>query len=77
VTRKRYDVVPDGDNWKVQSEGRTVRRFGNMEPAVQDAAARGRAAEERGEKAQVVIRRKDGTIQDERTYGDDPHPPRG
>jgi hypothetical protein len=61
----------------VESSGRTVRRFATKESAVQDAAARGRASKKRGDDAQVVIHRKDGTIQDERTYGHDPYPARG
>jgi hypothetical protein len=27
--------------------------------------------------SQLIIRRRDGTIQDERTYGADPYPPKG
>jgi hypothetical protein len=35
---------------------------------------RGLAKRQQG---QVVIRKKDGTIQEERTYGKDPFPPKG
>jgi hypothetical protein len=74
VARKRYDVAPDGGEWKVETGGTTVRLYDTKEPAIDEAVRRAKAHE--GD-AQVVIRRKDGTIQDERTYGHDPYPPKG
>ena len=73
MPRKRYDVTPDGDDWIIQTGGRTVRRFETKQPAVDDAVGRGR----RQGNSQVVIHRKNGTIQEERTYGEDPYPPEG
>lgn len=74
MPRKRYDVSPDGEDWKLTSGGRTVRRFDTKEPAVREGAKQARG--ERGE-SQLVIHRKDGTIEDERTYRKDPYPPKG
>jgi hypothetical protein len=74
VSRKRYDVVPRGDGSVVETAGTTVRRFDTKDPAVEEAVKRAKGHE--GD-AQVMIHRRDGTIQDERTYGHDPFPPRG
>jgi hypothetical protein len=74
MPRKRYDVSPDGEDWTVKTRDSIVRRFETKQPAVDEAVRRAKAHD--GD-AQVVIRRQDGTIQDERTYGHDPHPPKG
>jgi Uncharacterized protein conserved in bacteria (DUF2188) len=74
MARKRYDVSPDGDDWKLTTGGKTVRKFDTKEPAVQAGAKQARR--EPG-KSQLVIHRKDGTIEDERTYKKDPYPPKG
>ena len=66
---KRHHVVRHESGWAVRREGSarasTVTR-------TKDQA--GIAERERGG---VVIHRENGTIQEERTYGDDPFPPRG
>jgi hypothetical protein len=49
-------------------------RRDKKEPAVREGAKQARG--ECGE-SQLVIHRKDGTIQDERTYRKDPYPPKG
>jgi hypothetical protein len=74
MPRKRYDVSPSGDDWVVTTGGTTVRRYDTKQPAVDEAVRRAKGHD--GD-AQVVIKRQDGTIQDERTYGHDPYPPRG
>jgi hypothetical protein len=68
------DVSPDGDEWVVKKRGseRAFRRFDRKADAVK--IGRGLAKRQQG---QVVIRKKDGTIQEERTYGKDPFPPKG
>ena len=73
MARKRYDVSPDGDDWKVTTDGTTVKKFDTKQPAIDEAVRR---AKPKGP-SQVVIHRKDGTIQDERTYEGDPVPPKG
>jgi len=73
--RKIYDVVSKGDSWSVKVRGneRASVIASNKEIAVQKAAELGR----NNGHAQVVIHKKDGEIQSERTYGNDPNPPKG
>jgi hypothetical protein len=69
-----YDVSPGKDGWEVERRGaqRASGRFDTKQEAVQ----RGRElAEARG--GRLVIRKQDGTIQEERTYRKDPYPPQG
>jgi uncharacterized protein YdaT len=72
--RNRHHVVPHENGWAVRREGAerasTVTR--TKEQAIDHA--RDIAQRERGE---VIIHRENGTIQEERTYGNDPFPPRG
>lgn len=73
--RQVIHVTPDGDNWKVQRTGsaRPSKVFDNKSDAV------GRAIDQAKNQplSQVVIHKKDGTIQTEHTYGKDPYPPKG
>ena len=72
--RKVYDVSPGEDGWQVKVRGasRASNRFDNKKEAVE----RGRELA-KGQEGQLVIRKQDGTIQEERTYSSDPYPPRG
>lgn len=74
ANRNRHHVVPHESGWAVRREGAdrasTVTR--TKEQAVEHA--RDVAQRERGE---VIIHRENGTIQEERSYGNDPFPPRG
>lgn len=54
-------------------QGASVSHHRKKDAAVARAM---KSARKEGE-AQVIIKKKDGKIQDERTYGSDPHPPRG
>jgi len=73
--RKVFHVVPDGDSWKVKSEGskRAVKTFDDKK----DAVDFGREIAKNQPLGQLKIHKKDGTIQEERTYGKDPYPPKG
>lgn len=68
--RDIYDLSSDGDGWVLKKRGgqRASRRFDRKEEAVKKSPeiVRGRG------RSQLVIRKLDGTIQEERTYGDDP-----
>jgi hypothetical protein len=75
MERKRYHVVPEQGDWKLELEG------GGRASGVFDTKG---AAVERGIElarsqghSQLIIHKQDGTIQEERTYGSDPFPPRG
>jgi hypothetical protein len=74
MTRKRYDVVPFHGRWAVESGGGMLGDYDLKQSAI-DAAVE-RAQDYPGD-AQVLIHRADGTIEDERTYGHDPYPPKG
>lgn len=73
-TSNRHHVVPHENGWAVRREGServsTVTRTKDHAISLSlDIAERARGG--------VVIHRENGTIQEERTYGDDPFPPCG
>jgi len=72
--RTRIDVTPDkrAGGWIVKGGGEE-HRFDRKTEAVQAAAAAGRQLGN----AQVVIKKADGRIQSERTYGGDPRRTKG
>lgn len=74
--RTIVDVSPTGKgDWKVQKRGsqRADRVFKNK----QDAVKRARYLAKSQDLGQLVIRKSDGKIQTEHTYGQDPFPPKG
>lgn len=80
--RRVFDVVPDGLDWLVveraprggsQEVPRRTARFDRKE----DALAYGMKVAHKAVPSSLVIHKKNGEIQEERTYGDDPFPPRG
>lgn len=73
ATRNRYDVVPNGGDWAVKYQGQTLSNHVLKSDAVDAGVKVARA----NTPSQLVIHRADGTIEDERTYGNDPFPPRG
>lgn len=73
AARKRYDVVPHNGDWAVKHNGQVLSTHTTKEAAVQAGVQVAKA----NQPSQLVIHRANGTIEDERTYGDDPFPPRG
>lgn len=73
MSRKQYHVSPSGSNWKLTLAGVTLSTHITKPPAIDAGVAVARA----NQPSQLLIHRADGTIEDERTYGDDPFPPRG
>ena len=73
MARSVYRVVPDGDDWVVKKDGAVLSRHSTKQPAIDSAIAKALA----NQPSQVVVHRKDGTIETEWTYGDDPYPPPG
>jgi hypothetical protein len=73
--REKFHVAPDRDRWKVQREGakRPIKTFKNKKSAVDF----GRKVTKNQPLGQLKIHKKNGTIQEERTYGKDPFPPKG
>ena len=72
--RNRHHVVPHQNGWAVRREG--ADRASAVTRTKDQAVDRARDIAER-ERGAVVIHRENGTIQEERTYGNDPFPPRG
>lgn len=69
--RRTYDVSPDGDGgWDVKRRGndRATGNFENKSDAIDSARSHAKG----GGEGQVVIRGRDGKIQREHTYGNDP-----
>jgi len=73
VARKRYEVVPAAGDWVVKHLGAVLSRHSLKSSAV-DAGVRVARA---NEPSQLVIHLQNGQFEEERTYGDDPFPPRG
>ncbi len=73
--RITYDVSPRGSEWTVTKRG--ASRPTAVCDRKDDAIARAREAAKGFKESQVVVRKADGTIQSEWTYGTDPFPPRG
>lgn len=75
MERKVYHVVPAGSNWqvKVAKQGLLLGTFTNKQTAIDFAVTTAKA----NQQSQVVIHRRDGTIENEWTYGNDPYPPPG
>ncbi len=75
--RQTYDVQPakGRSGWDVVKEGTAtpVTHHRTKEPAIASAVSKAKQSP----LGEVRIKRLDGTIQDERTYGKDPYPPKG
>ncbi len=72
-TKKDIHVVPHQDGWATKKEG--TGRAGGVYDTKNEALDQGRQQAQR-EKVELVIHRKDGTIQDSDSFGNDPFPPR-
>lgn len=75
MSRKVIDIAPNGEQWSVKERGakRALRNFDRKA----DAISHGRRVAKKQPSSQLVVRKRDGTIQTEYTYGDDPFPPKG
>lgn len=74
MTKKRdVHVVPHQRGWATKREG--AGRAGSVHDTQRDAIERAKQQATR-EKTEVVIHRKDGSIRDSDSYGNDPFPPR-
>ncbi|MDF2367208.1 DUF2188 domain-containing protein [Sneathiella sp.] len=72
--KKDIHVVPKSEGgWATRKEG--ASRAGSLHGTQRDAIDRARGQAIR-EKVEVVIHRKDGTIRDSDSYGNDPVPPK-
>ena len=73
MSKKNVHVVPHKDGWATKTEGSD--RAGSVHDTQGEAIERGREQAKR-ERSELRIHRKDGTIRDSDSYGNDPHPPK-
>ena len=74
MSKKNQHVVPTKDgNWGVRGEGNS--KLTKVTPTQSDAIS---VAQDiaKHHKVEVVIHRRDGTIRDKDSYGNDPCPPK-
>lgn len=74
--RKKYHVTqnPDG-TWKGKAQG--GQRASVVSDTKADAMRKTIEIAKNQQDSQVIIHKRNGKIQEERTYGNDPHPPDG
>jgi hypothetical protein len=76
MARTIYEVAPHGDHrWHVRRRG--THQLDSIHNYKADAVARARRLCRTGQPSQLVIRRRNKTIQIVRTYGDDSCSPEG
>lgn len=73
MTKKDVHVVPHKDGWAVKKEGND--RASSVHERKSDALEQGRK-QAREDKVELIPHRKDGTIQNPSSYGNDPNPPK-
>jgi hypothetical protein len=73
--RKTHYVSPHDVGWQVKAQG--AKRATAVFDTKAEAVKAGVDIASSQPLGQLRIQRQDGTIQDERTYGDDPFPPKG
>ena len=74
MSRKRNIwVVPHKGGWAVKREG--SGRASRVTDRKQDAVDTGRSMAQR-DRTELIVQRRDGTIQSKDSFGNDPHPPK-
>lgn len=73
MTKKDVHVVPHPDGWATKTEG--ASRAGRVVDTQREAIERAQEQAKR-QNVEVVIHRKDGSIRDSDSYGNDPNPPK-
>ncbi|WP_394217112.1 DUF2188 domain-containing protein [Brachybacterium vulturis] len=72
--KKNMHTVPTGDGWTNRREG--AKRASSVHDTKTEAQAAGREAAKK-DGVEHLIHKKDGTIGERNSYGNDPHPPKG
>ncbi|WP_299115817.1 DUF2188 domain-containing protein [uncultured Winogradskyella sp.] len=76
MSRKKYHVTKSGDGtWKGTAQG--GQRASVVADTKAEAVRKTIELAKKQQDSQVIIHKQDGKIQEERTYGNDPHPPDG
>ncbi|CAN5314476.1 DUF2188 domain-containing protein [soil metagenome] len=74
MTKPPVHTVPHGDGWANRREGSD--KVSKIFDTKAEARRAGRDTARR-EKTEHLIHKKDGTIEERNSYGNDPHPPKG
>lgn len=78
MARKYWYVVTNQGRWTVREEGMAINTFPTQQQAITFATGTARGYHDRtGRPSGVRIQGAGGLWRDERSYGDDPFPPRG
>jgi hypothetical protein len=78
MARKVFHSSPNGDKgWKVTSGGKAVSQHRTQQASEKAAIKAGHQAQDKGGLGQAVLHKADGTIREERTYGQDPRDIKG
>lgn len=72
--KKNIHTVPTEDGWANRREG--GQRASSTHDTKSDAQAAGRAAAKK-DGVEHLVHKKDGSIGERNSYGNDPHPPKG
>lgn len=76
MARKVYHVSPRPEGgWQVKAEN--ASRASNVQKTKVEAVEQAKELAKGAPEGQVIIHKKDGTIQTEHTYHNDPYPPKG
>ena len=73
MTKKGTHVVPRDNGWAVRKEG--ASRASKIFTTQADAVKYARELAQK-EKAELYVHRRDGTIRERSSYGNDPFPPK-
>ncbi|WP_082654051.1 DUF2188 domain-containing protein [Bradyrhizobium pachyrhizi] len=70
--RQVFHSVPKGNGWAVEQNGKVISNHRTQAASEAAAVKAGHRAQDQGGLGQAVMHKADGTIREERTYGDDP-----
>lgn len=73
MSKKDIHVVPHPEGWATKKEG--AEKAGRVFETKQEAMEQGREQAKR-ENVELVPHKKDGTVQNPNSYGNDPNPPK-
>lgn len=78
MTRHYYYVSPSKAGWQITMDNdNNVWTYATKQQALDAAVAAARDTHLKGRKSGVKVQLGNGQWQEERTYGDDPFPPKG
>ena len=73
MARSQYHVVPADEGWGVEKDSKVLSSHGTKDEAI----SAGRDKAKADQPSQLVVHTRDGKIETEFTYQDDPFPPAG